>query len=460
MGENQFITKRLISGGLWTTLNQVVFAVLTLLVNALVTRLLTQEEVGAYFLITSITVFGHLVILLGTNKSVIKLVASGTVAEEGKGVRPAIKGTAVLVAVMGILVVSVYQAGIGEWLGNHVFNSRIIGELSLLTGLLMFLRASQLYLSSTLLGFHKMGLASLINQTLTVFLVVGVLGYISLTGVDSEIDDVLLVVLAGHLLTVFTAIYLLSSPYRASRKDTGVEIQGALDVGLPLSILAISITGIQEAHVWILGAFTNETQVAIYGIAFRLSKFVLFPLIVVNSVISSTVAQLWAQGEEKRLERILRAGTTMQVIPSVVIVLVLVIGGEEILGWLFGTPYAAGTTALLVIIAGQLVSSIVGSPGVLIAMSGNQRVSMVFGITSGVMGIIISMLGVGSYGSVGVAAGVASGVVINNLLSWAYCWKVIGIRTHVGLQITRDLLEFIGQAYSRKRRVDTSRDGR
>lgn len=110
-----------------------------------------------------------------------------------------------------------------------------------------------------------------------------------------------------------------------------------------------------------------------------------------------------------------------------------VVFGEKILGLIFGGFYAQGFYVLAVLGVGKIVNVLTGSPGVMMIMSDRQSQFLKFTIISGVIGVALSVLLVGEYGGVGVAAGVSFGVVLLNVLMWLYCWKRLEIRTHMGL---------------------------
>ena len=77
MSNTRSISQRLISGGLWATMGKVVFALCTLALNALITRLLSPEEVGAYYLMLSIVSIGALIAQFGVHQAIIRVIAGG-----------------------------------------------------------------------------------------------------------------------------------------------------------------------------------------------------------------------------------------------------------------------------------------------------------------------------------------------------------------------------------------------
>ena len=106
---------------------------------------------------------------------------------------------------------------------------------------------------------------------------------------------------------------------------------------------------------------------------------------------------------------------------------------------MFGDVYENGWMILIILVVGQTVSTIVGSPGVLMAMSKHQNALMSFGLLSGVIGIALSIMSVDAYGILGIAIGASVGKIIQNLLMWRYCYIKLGIKTNIAIRALSDI---------------------
>lgn len=79
---------------------------------------------------------------------------------------------------------------------------------------------------------------------------------------------------------------------------------------------------------------------------FTIVYFCSVPLIIVNSVTSPMIAELYSKKLLVELERTLRTIATLASIPSIIIFLIFVIFGRPILLFLFGLYYQTGYFAL------------------------------------------------------------------------------------------------------------------
>ncbi len=437
------ITRRLKYGGLWASGGKILFTLGTLAWNILLTRILNEAEVGAFYLIASVVVFGELIILGGMNQAVMRLISTSSVSHEN--VRPVIKGTAFLVGLFALTGGLLYFWAIGPYIGQQVFHSRLVSELVGLTTAWFILRAIQTYLAFILRGFHRVGIAAFVDGASTAIFITLALGYLWFNPDHTGIRDVLFIVIGALVSTAVLALLLVKNSYRRSEQTIGLSLMEPIRIGLPLSILALSGIGINEAHLWIAGAFVSHVDVAIYGAASRLAKFIQMPLLIINGVIPSTIAQLSSVNDKPRIEKVLQAAALTAALPSLIIALIVFIASKEILGFVFGSTYATGSSVLMILIFGQTISVMVGSPGVFMAMTDRQTVLMFMGICAGLVGIGCSLLLVDRHGILGIALGTAMGKALYNISMWAYCLKALGIKTHASPLALANIREALKQ---------------
>lgn len=426
------LKKRLLSGGASAAASKLVVALGGLALNTLLTRLLPPEQVGAYFLLVSVVTIGALFVLLGIHQAIVPLIARTLEKSGPAGARRLLRTAYVCFFLAAAVVGVLYWLVGGEWLGMHVFHSPLVASFSGFTAGWLVLRGLQTLGSQALRGFHRIGLASVFEGALSSVLIVMLLGGLLLWGRAADLSTVLMITLAVLMVTTLANILVLGRVSRGGQ-ESGFDFKRLLGAGMPLFVVSIAMPGLTEAHIWVLGHSVPEAQVAIYGAAYRVARIVVIPLLIINSVIPPMIAQLLEQGRKDKAEQVLRATAAVAGVASVAVVVVFVLGGETLLGLLFGDYYAGGAEVLLILVGAQAINALTGSPGVLLIASGRQKVVMRFGLISGIGGILTSIVLVGSLGAEGVAYGLGGSLVAHNLLMWNYCRARMGIRTHMGI---------------------------
>src|SRR3712207_803362 len=129
------LRRRLLSGGSWAFGGRIAGAVIGIITNGFLARMLTPQEFGAYFLSLSIISLGAMVGSLGLTKSVVRHVAENVGLNRLERTRRAIYlmlGLGLLGAVVTGLV---YYLVVGDLLSRYLFHSSIlVGITGLIAG--------------------------------------------------------------------------------------------------------------------------------------------------------------------------------------------------------------------------------------------------------------------------------------------------------------------------------------
>ena len=128
MNPNQEFLKqmrqKLLSNAGWVMLIRVASVVMGIVTTALITRLLSPEEVGLYFLLFSLTFIAISLAKLGTEAAIVKVVAESIGIEQPGRARDAIVWTFRICTAGGIALGLLTIAGVE--LGAQVFQSETI----------------------------------------------------------------------------------------------------------------------------------------------------------------------------------------------------------------------------------------------------------------------------------------------------------------------------------------------
>ena len=164
------ITRRLITGSAWATGGKLLAAVSGLLLNALLARLLSPDELGAYFLIFSIILFGMLLAGLGIPQSIVRMIA-GNLDGEGRSSVRRRYGWLSCGRLRDWRRRCVYAVVGAQWAGR-LFHSAALPATSLLVALLITARTLQTLLSQMYRGFHDIRAAVLLEGIVSNLLVI------------------------------------------------------------------------------------------------------------------------------------------------------------------------------------------------------------------------------------------------------------------------------------------------
>jgi O-antigen/teichoic acid export membrane protein len=435
---------RMLSGSIWALAGKVANAFAMLAVNALLARLLPPRELGVYFLAFSVVSFGTLLGSLGVNQVVVRFVAESMHLGQFQRTRRVVS-LGLCLGLLGALGVGLLYLPFGHVIGNNLFNASALAAVTLPVAVWIVMSALQTLVAETFRGFSDIRWATILGgQTQAGVVLSACLGLLwLLQGQASLVTTILLsagscsaaVVLGSGLM-----YRKVTSLPNKDETDGWVSSREMLHTAWPLLITSLTMFAATQADIWIMGAFRPQTEVAVYGAASRLVILVAMPLVIVNSVVPPLIAGMYAQGRKRELERVLRATAAIVGIPACVVLMAFIFWGGPILGLVFRPFYQQGAMVLALLSLGQVVAVWTGSCGFTLAMTGHQRAMMNINVACGLATVVAGLLVVGPYGSTGVAASVAAGVVIRNLLQLFIGKIKTGLWTHIGFAGLLDLL--------------------
>jgi len=176
----------------------------------------------------------------------------------------------------------------------------------------------------------------------------------------------------------------------------------------------------------ILGIFRSSEEVGMYDAAFRLSTLSAIVLFAINAIQAPVFSELYHKKEMGRLQQIIIKSNRLLFFTSLPLTLILCFFPDMILGFL-GEGFRGAWLALIILSIGNFVSSISGSIGILLQMSGHQKQYNNIITSTAISSIALNFVLIPKYGLLGAAITSSIAKIIQNLLSVAYAKKYLGI---------------------------------
>jgi O-antigen/teichoic acid export membrane protein len=417
--------------------------------TGLLARMLSEQELGAYFLALSIVSLGAVVGSLGLPKTVVGLVAESMgVGRPGRARR--VIRTVLGLGVFGALGIGLAYLLVGDLVSEHLFHSSLlVGVTGLLAGWIAIAVVQEIT-AEAFRGFHDIRLATLLGGLATAgksgglimrVLLLGVLVLLWVRSEQTSLATVMLVCMGSGSVSVVVSLWLLYgkvsslSPSEGAQDEVEpVSAKEVLDDAIPFLAIALTSLVLLSADVWILSALGSLKEVGIYGAASRLVTFVTMPLLIVNLVLPPIVSEMYAQGQTGRLERTLRTFSTLAGVPSLAVLLVFMLLGGPILGLVYGKPIYHGDTAILVLLilsAAKLTAVWSGSCGLVLQFTGHQRSMLRVSLLTSPLFFVVAIWATQRYGPVGVACAVAVTTALQNVIMVLLAKRKTGMWTQV-----------------------------
>ena len=214
----------------------------------------------------------------------------------------------------------------------------------------------------------------------------------------------LLSLLVVSVLALFSFIYHFKkcSVHNESEKIEALSLTYILRISLPLMFAQLVQFLMAFTDKLMLGNMMTTHDVGVYFTAFKLSMIASVGLMSINSIAAPKFAELYGHNDLDGLKNISYQSSKIIFWITIPLILCFFSFPEFILG-IFGADFKLGVSALIFLSVGKLISSLCGSVGNLLQMTGNQVIFMKCLLCGAIINIILNLLLIPSYGINGAA---------------------------------------------------------
>lgn len=175
---------------------------------------------------------------------------------------------------------------------------------------------------------------------------------------------------------------------------------------LKVSIPLMFAQSVQFIMAWtdklMLGNMMSSDDVGVYFTAFKLSMFGSIALMAINSIASPKFAEMYGKKDFEGLKKVAHQSTRMIFLATLPLVVIFFIFPEFLLG-IFGEEFKVGALAFIYLSIGKLVSSLSGSVGNILQMTGRQVIFMNVLFVGAIVNVVLNFLLIPSFGIEGAA---------------------------------------------------------
>jgi O-antigen/teichoic acid export membrane protein len=401
---------------------------LSFIASLLLTRHLGASDFGIYAYCLGAMTFLAVPVQTGLTSIVVREVARAETTQSWSEVRGLVRRARQFVVAYSVLIIGATSAIAHSVLGP---DSPWVPTYIVAILILPFLALNGIH-AATLNGLNRtltgQFLESVLRPLLFVVAVTGVLlapsgaltPFSAMTG--HLASYVLVVVLSYYVTRAFLPDAALTGP------PTFADSAWGKSFGMFVSLAAAQMLT-QHADFLVLGALASSDSIGIYRVASQTALLVGLPLAAINLALAPMFSRLFAQQQISDLQSAVATGGRTVLAYSVAPALVLVLFGEQLLGFAFGDEFSAGATALAILVAGQMVTCIAGPVGLLMNMTGHERYTLLAFAASAVVNVLATVALVPAFGIEGAATANLLGMLTWNAVLVYLARQRIGIST-------------------------------
>ena len=384
---------------------------------------------GTYALITQTTTFLATVGLLGLDLSLVRHLARPTSEKRRVAVSVFLRILGLSAALVACIVLII---GLGGDLVRRGLFGDVIGEEFLgVICITLLVRGVLQMLSGFLRSQNRIALS--IVTSLIVMPSAAVCALLS--GLAQDVHDLLWVTASAGIGCVFWALWASTKHLSTQPDAITVSMRNILASSLPLWGALLTLV---MGEWYALAVTARMLSVADAGV-FRVGTQIAGALAVVSGTITSVylpqISGAFHAGDRNQAARFARTAVRATVALALPAAIGIIIIAPFALPFI-GPEFEAALPVVITLVIGQFLIALTGPCGLVLAMSGNEKINLAIAVAGIACLLVIAPLAAALAGIHGVAIAVSGVLVMRNLAAYVYVRFKLGIEVWSGRAIT------------------------
>ena len=177
-----------------------------------------------------------------------------------------------------------------------------------------------------------------------------------------------------------------------------------------------------------VGAKLSLAAAGIYAIAFNISTALTLPFRALYKTAFPLIAGYWKEGKMAEMSNFYALTTRLNTVLGCYLGLGLALNLDFVYGLIHRPAYAAGTTAVLLLLVGRLADGITGVNGIIVITSPRYRLDLVFNAGLALAIVALNAALIPRLGIAGAALSNGLALVVFNLLRTWFVWHAYGLQ--------------------------------
>ena len=393
----------ILTGSVWALSARVIAIAMGLAFSIIVARFYGAEVVGIVAVINSFLMLVSIFTVMGTPISVLRLIPEHLSKYSPTSASKVYRKIQYTVIGISLITGILFFFG-ADQIADRIFSKPHLSYYFGIASLFLIFKSLLLLNTEAVRGLrliHIFALMQVLPQAinLTCLIVIGFFWH--------NQDVPIYAVLGGVAVTGITGWIIMEYSFKKlCRSDDFVKpmtLQQIFRISIPMLMATSMDIIISRTGIIFLGIFRSEAEVGYFDIAAKLSSLTLLILGAVNSMAAPKFSQLFHSGNTEELFYVAKKSAKLIFWTTTPILCGFVVLGKPILNTFFGYGFGGAYLALIIMVTGKFISSISGSTGVFMNMTGNHKAFKNIMLVSALISVIGNLLLIPRFGINGAA---------------------------------------------------------
>lgn len=380
---------------------------------------------GQFALVMQTAMFLAVVGLLGLDMTVVRHFAKAVSAEKKIRLVLFLQIVGLGMGLMVAIAITMWSSGNLVW--TRLFGNAVPLGMLLVLCILLVSRGGTVLFGGFLRSQHRFKLAEIV-ASLTMPLAAAMA---LISGLANSVEDALWATAAGGLGSILISVVAMRKHIARGPKALSIPLRPMLASSLPLWGVGITLNIGDWYGLAIAAKMLGANDAGLYRVAAQIAATLQIVTMTIFSIYTAKISAAYHADNIREVAWHARTALRLGIAASAPLALALVFGSDILLG-VIGEEFRAALPVVIILIAGQFAYVLIGPSGLVLAMSGNERINL--GITLvGTTFLLLSMPIAAHYGGlVGLAVCAASVGVLRQLLAYLVVRQRLGIRIWSG----------------------------
>ncbi|WP_394269982.1 lipopolysaccharide biosynthesis protein [Qipengyuania sp.] len=386
---------------------------------------LGPEAVGQYGIITQTGMFLSMLCVGGLDLSVVRSFSEARASKRLPALNSFINVIGLLCGLLGIVMVLMFAlANIirAELLENSAIPLAIV-FLSAITIARSFTRLTGSYLRSQAFYIFGNVVEILIIPVIVVMLI--------LARITETLSSVLMATALAGLFASLVGVGVSLTRTSRSPEAMAIPMRPLIKRAVPLWGVAVSKNLSDWYSLAVVASVLSLYEAGIFRVAMQVASALPVITLGIFSVFSAKFGMAHTRGDFAEVARLARSATALSVLLVVPVGILCTIFARPLLQ-VFGPEFNDEFIVLQVLILGQILYVCTGPSGLVLAMTGNERINLLFTVVSLAALLVLLPLTARYVGLLGMVIVMSVILVIRNLASLAAVRRLTGVNILTG----------------------------
>ena len=399
-------------------------------VTYLIGSQLGAAATGQFALVSQTALFLSVIALLGLNVSVVRHFSKSVAQKLPLAVGAVMRVIGLGFGLMLLLSLILWLGGDLVW--KTLFGTAVPRELLPVLCILLITRGGVQLLGGMLRSQHDFT----IGQAIVVLTIPSATAIALAFGYVETVEGALWVgAVAGLASIALGALVLLR---RVSLKSEAVDIPIRTVIASSLPLWGVGIA--QNIGDWyslaVAAQMLSAADAGLYRVGVQIAMALQVIANALFSVYSAQISAAFHAEDRARAARLARSAVRISSAIAIPTALILLAAAPFILDQI-GPEFSGALPVLIVLIFGQLAFTLTGPCGLVLAMSGNERINLAITIGGTVLVLVAVPIAAYFFGLTGIAVAMSVTLLLRNLIAYAVVRQKEGIDIWMGKALER-----------------------